>query len=86
MIKIKFKNRKDTQLKIAETGNSLRSFSNKTGISQGYLSQLLNGEYNPSPTMASKIATGLGLKIEDIFFIEVIDESIKDREIEQGVK
>lgn len=80
MIVIEFKCRKDTILKIAETGNSMREFSKHIGMSQGYLSQLLNGEKKPSPTIAGKIAKGLGVKIEDIFFVKVIDKTI-NREI-----
>jgi transcriptional regulator with XRE-family HTH domain len=77
MVIAKFKDKKETLLKIAKTGNSLREFSKKIGVSQGYLSLLLTGDKNPSPTVANKIAEGLGLQVEDIFLVCVIDKSIK---------
>lgn len=76
MVIAKFKDKNETLLKIAKTGNSLRAFSEKIGVSQGYLSLLLNGEKHPSPTIANKIAKGLGVDVEDIFFIRVIGKSI----------
>lgn len=63
-----------TRLLIAETGNSLRSYAKKISVSHTYLSQVLNGIHNPSPTVAYKIANGLGLKIEDIFLTKNVDE------------
>jgi transcriptional regulator with XRE-family HTH domain len=76
LITVKFKDKKDIMLKIAEEGISLREFSRKSGISQGYLSQLLSGERKPSPVVAKKLAESLGLNMKDIFLIEVIDKTI----------
>lgn len=76
VLNIKLKDSATTRLKIAETGKSLRGFSDKIGISQGYLSQILKGECNPSPKVAYKIVKGLNLNIEDIFLINSIDISI----------
>lgn len=70
MITFPLKDPIKTRLLIAETGKSLRSFSRKISISHSYLSQILNGKRNPSPTVAYKIAKGLNLKIEDVFFIK----------------
>lgn len=64
------------RLLIAKTGKSLREYSKMIGISQPYLSQILSKKNNPSATVAYKIADGLGLEIQDIFLIKVIDESI----------
>lgn len=67
MLKVEFKDRDETRLAIAKTGMTLRQFSLSIGISQPYLSLLLRGDKNPSPTIAGKIAKGLGVEIEDIF-------------------
>lgn len=64
-----------TKIMIAETGNSLRSFSEKINISHCYLSQIINKKRNPSPKVANKIAQGLGSKIDDIFLIKTVDET-----------
>lgn len=77
MLKVEFKDRDKTRLAIAKTGMNLRQFSYSIGISQPYLSLLLNGEKKPSPTIAGKIAMGLGVELEDIFLIEMTDISIK---------
>lgn len=81
MIKITLKNSVKIRLLIAKKGESLSSFSNKIGISQGYLSQILSSKYNPSAKVAYKIAKGLGVNIEDIFFVNPIDISIGDSEV-----
>lgn len=69
MVKVRMKNFEQTRLEIAKTGRSLRKFSKDIGISQGYLSQILCGKKKPSPTIAYKISNGLGLQLDDIFFI-----------------
>lgn len=74
MISCILKNAETVTILIARTGMSLRSFSNKVGISQSYLSQILKGNYNPSSVVAYKIANGLGKEIEDIFTISVTDK------------
>jgi len=76
MIKVDFKDIKYVRLKIAKEGKSLRDFAQKIGISQSYLSQLLNQKYQPSAQIAYKIANGLGEQVDDIFLIRVIDETI----------
>lgn len=70
-----------TRLLIAKTGNSLRGFSYKTGVSQGYLSQVISSKRHPSAKIAYKIAQGLNLDIEDIFLIKVNDISIECNEV-----
>lgn len=71
MAKLKLKNPIVTKLMISESNKSMYEFARDIGISQPYLSQILNGKRNPSPTIGYRIANGLGLKIEDIFFTYV---------------
>lgn len=76
LVEFEFKDRKDVILQIAESGYSLRGFSNEIGVSQGYLSLLLKGKKSPSAKVAYKIALGLSTKIEDLFLTKVIDKTI----------
>jgi len=78
MITVKFKNPQEVKVKIAKKGNNLKDFAEENGISQSYLSQLLNGTHNPSVKMAYKIARGLNAELEEIFLISNIDISIKE--------
>lgn len=66
-----------TRLLIARTGESLRGFSERIGVSQGYLSQILSMKKNPSANVAYKISQGLNVDIEEIFLIKVNDISIE---------
>lgn len=59
---------------IALEGKSVRSFSKEIAISHSYLTQILNGKKNPSPTVASKISEGLNKKIDDVFTICLVDD------------
>ncbi len=79
MVQMKLKNPVKTRILIAETGKSLREFAAVTGISHTYLSQILNGKYNPSPTVSFKIAKGLNVRITDIFLTKVVDESTNNK-------
>lgn len=81
MFKVTLKNSMTTRLSIAETGQSLRGFSNKVGMSHAYLSQILSEKRNPSPTIAHKIASGLGKEIEDIFLIKTFDDNGQTKEV-----
>ena len=69
MIRLQFKDSTKVKMMIAKKGNSLREFAKVIGISHPYLSQILNGNRNPSPTIAAKVAKGLEVEIEDIFLI-----------------
>lgn len=77
MVVMELKNRAEVRILIAETGKSLRGFSAMIGVSQPYLSQILSGKQKPSATVAYKIARGLGVNIEDIFLIKLIDTTVK---------
>lgn len=70
MIKLFLKDGYETRVMIAKKGFTLLEFANEIELSSGYLSQILNGDRNPSPGVAHKIATGLSLKIDDLFIIE----------------
>lgn len=76
MIIVDFRDIKYVRLKIAKEGKSLRDFARKIGISQSYLSQLLNKKHPPSAQVAYKIANGLGEEVDKIFLIKVIDKTI----------
>lgn len=70
---IQLKNSAETKIMMAKKGKTIRSFSKLIGVSHPYLSQILNKKRNPSATVAHKIAEGLGVKVEDIFLIKVVD-------------
>lgn len=73
MFSITLRDNFKTRLSIAKNGQTLRSFSEMNGISHAYLSQILTGKRNPSPTVAFKIANGLNQSVEDIFLISLVD-------------
>ena len=49
---------------------SMKDLSFSTGISEGYLYFIENGERNPSIATARKISNVLGKSINDIFFAD----------------
>jgi transcriptional regulator with XRE-family HTH domain len=75
MIIITVKDEVKTRLLIAECGYSLRQFGEKIKVSHCYLSQVLSSKRKPSPEVAQKIASGLDLKIKDIFLVEMVGKS-----------
>lgn len=72
MINIELKDRKKILISLAKQGNNVTSFSKKIGVSNTYISQILNGKKNPSVKMAHKIANELDLDVEEVFLIDVI--------------
>jgi transcriptional regulator with XRE-family HTH domain len=58
------------KLLLAKRGLSQREFAKGISISHCYLSQIINGKRKPSPKLAGRIASGLKMGIEDIFFIQ----------------
>lgn len=70
-LKAMLKDRVNVKILIAERGMSLRDFSKKIEISQGYLSQILNGDKTPSTKIAFKISSGLEVEMKSIFFINI---------------
>lgn len=69
MLEVLKKEEVDIKLLIAKKGISQKEFADEIGISNSYLSLLINGKKNPSPSTAGKIASGLMVNVEDIFFI-----------------
>jgi transcriptional regulator with XRE-family HTH domain len=59
----------DVKLLIAKRGINQKDFANNIGISQSYLSQLVNGLKKPSPATAGRIAKALKVDVNEIFFI-----------------
>lgn len=52
-------------------GYSQRGLSKKIGASNAYISQLENGDRNPSPNIAKKLCVALDKGFDDIFFINI---------------
>ncbi|AQU78305.1 helix-turn-helix transcriptional regulator [Planococcus faecalis] len=69
MIKIELKNPLDVKIAIAERGKNVREFAKEIGISHSYMSQILSEKRQPSPKVANKIAVGLGVNFDGIFFV-----------------
>lgn len=67
---LSIKDQVELKILLARKGYNQRMFANEIGISKPYLSQLLNDKRNPSPLTAGKIAKGLGMTIDEIFFIQ----------------
>jgi transcriptional regulator with XRE-family HTH domain len=50
-----------------KNGDSLREIERRSGLNNGYLSQLENGKIvHPSPSVLQKVALGYGLRFEDV--------------------
>lgn len=69
MTKIILKSRSEVLIMIAKKGKNISHFAKEIGVSNGYLSQILNGKRNPSAVVAYKIAKGINLEINDVFII-----------------
>lgn len=55
------------RLREVRRGESLRKVADRSGLNSGYLSQLENGKItHPSPSVLEKVATGYGLRFEDL--------------------
>lgn len=74
MIVFQLKNATNIKLLIAKKGLTLRGMSKEIGVSHSYLSQVIKGTKFPSATIARKLSGGLNKAMEDIFFIQVVDE------------
>ncbi len=55
---------------MALKGYTLKSLSDKVGVTTPYLSTVLRGRRNPSPILAKKIARCLGVEISDVFITQ----------------
>ena len=57
-----------------ERGIRQEDFAKSMGVSRQTISSLENGRYNPSITLAYKIAKYFGMTIEEVFIFEAEDE------------
>lgn len=81
MISFELKEPKRMKVFIALEGFTIRSFSQKIGISHSFLSQILNSQRKASPKTAKKIADGLNKNLNEIFLIKTVDnQPIKEEE------
>lgn len=74
-MKIHFKDLNEFRKMLLINGYSQRSFAMKIEVSSPYITQIVNGERYPSAKTAKKIADGLGVTFEDIFFIDDANSS-----------
>jgi len=74
---IKVKLNQDAVLRaIARRNMSQNMLAIRSGISSGYISQIMNGTRTPSPQLRSKLQNALTpLTFDDIFIIEEIKEN-----------
>lgn len=68
-MKINVKDSNKLRTMLIEQGYSQRKFSRKIGMSENYFNQIINQRKNPSPAVAKKIATALGINFNDVFII-----------------
>ena len=61
-----------------------RQLAKKVGVTDSYISYLLNGKREPSLAMAQKIAKALGMSLDR--FILVLRSLRKDRELDAAKK
>ncbi|ADU31006.1 helix-turn-helix transcriptional regulator [Evansella cellulosilytica] len=69
MVKINVKKPELKELMIKKGFNQAK-LGREIGITKSYVSQLVNGNTNPSPVLAKKITDKLNVNFDDIFFIE----------------
>ena len=69
MSKLKIKNSKKTKEDIITLGFSVKDLSEKIGVTDSYLSTVLNGKRNPSPSLAKKISLILDKELSEVFFL-----------------
>jgi DNA-binding XRE family transcriptional regulator len=74
-MKINLVNAYEFRKMLLVNGYSQRSLAKKIQISNPYLNQIIHGERCPSAKVAKKIVDELGIKFEDIFFIDVACKS-----------
>ena len=63
------------QKELARKGFSIRSFCNKSGISNPTLYNVIDGHTNPSAKTANLIAETLGYDFEELFDIVTKEEA-----------
>ncbi|GAP00806.1 hypothetical protein FFRU_012150 [Fructobacillus fructosus] len=68
-VKVTVKEPEELKRHIYQGGESISGFSRRIGVSVPYMSNVVSGKMNPSPTTAKKIADGLGVKLTSIFLV-----------------
>lgn len=68
-MKIIVKDSVELRIMLIEKGYSLREFSRLAGLSENYFNQIINHRKCPSPAVARKISTELGLEFQEVFSI-----------------
>lgn len=74
-MKIHLRNPNEFREILLVNGYSQRSLAERIEVSSPYLNQIINEERYPSPKVAKKITEELGIKFEDIFFIDIACKS-----------
>lgn len=64
------KNKDDLEICFIKNGFNQRIFSEKIGITDAYLSLIMNGKKHPSAKVAKQIVEILNCDFSDIFFIQ----------------
>ena len=69
MIRVRVK-RDAVQIAMAKKNLSQNMLAMRTGISSGYISQLILGARYPSPRVRQRILDALGMDFDEVFIIE----------------
>jgi transcriptional regulator with XRE-family HTH domain len=69
-VKIVIKDTKLIKKLLLINGFSQRSLAKQIDVTSGYISQIINGERNPSGKIAKNICNALNVPFEEIFFID----------------
>lgn len=69
-MKIVIKDTDATKLEVIKLGMNMRQFADRLEIGQSYLSNILQGKKNPSPSLAKRIADEIGKPIQEVFDFE----------------
>ena len=68
-LQIKIKNINDLIFLIADKGYNIVEFAKEIKVSPSYFYKLAKGKHHPTPKMATKIAKGLDVSLDRIFYI-----------------
>ena len=69
--RIKFKNASEFVLLLAKRGLNIADFADKIDISFSYVYKIIKEENFVTPKMAAKIAEGLDVPLEHIFYVSI---------------
>jgi DNA-binding XRE family transcriptional regulator len=74
-MKVNLKNPNEFRKTLIKKGYSQSKLAKAINLSSPYVNQIVNGERFPSGEVANRIAEHLGLKFDDIFFINDTSKS-----------